>query len=167
MGTLFIKVKCDYKESYAVENVIRYSMGKKKSKERVRYCGSRGVPTNVELAADRMIRLQQLYKKDKGRRIYQMIVSFPRYIRDVRLVKRVAEAISDYLFQEFQVVYGIHEDTNQLHIHFGINPVNYKTKKKWHKSKTDFAELKQDILEIVNEILGTEKYEMLTLKKER
>lgn len=170
MGTLFVGIVCNnYTTEDAIENVIRYALVKEKSKKKVRYYGSRGVPSDVQGAKDKMVRLQRFFGKDGGRRIYQMTVSFPEYFKNPGLIKDIADEIADYLFRNqargYQLVYGIHEDTDNLHIHFGISSVNYITAKKWHTNWDDLDKIRNDILKKVNKIITKYGYSRLSLKK--
>ena len=53
---------------------------------------------------------------------------YPVSIKDKVLSE--AKKVSDKIGEEFQNIYGLHEDTDNLHVHFAINSVNYKTGKK-------------------------------------
>lgn len=92
-------------------------------------------------------------KKDHGRRLHHFIVSFPSEIQEEQVIFIVAEAIADYLGAEYQLLYGIHMNTDNLHIHIAINAVSYRTGLKWHVSAKEFKKWKKRIAKIAENIL--------------
>lgn len=165
MGTLSVKLKTGYKESGDRARLVHY-VHSKNGKE-IRFHGGRGVPRDIDKALACMIRIQEKYKKADGRRLYHLMVGFPKDIRDVFLVQKVAEAIADYFFEEFQLLYGIHEDTKKLHIHFIINSVSYSTRNKMHFENGELEDMKLTVLHVVNNVLNTNGYESLSIKRKR
>lgn len=149
MGTVnVILVKnTHYPHDKDIKNLMRYIAGETEEKEKVRYCGGKGVPKKQRKAADRMIAVQKYFRKTNKRRVYHWIVSFPEYINDVNCIKIIAENIADIFFEKYQVYYGIHEDTDNLHIHLAVNAVSYVDGLKWHKSKKEFELFKCKIQE--------------------
>ena len=153
MGDAIIKIGDQYyKKNKDIKNLLMYISGESKSKEKVRYCGCRGLPKKPEEATERMIQIQKFYNKDNKRRVYQLIISFPKFMEDVNCVKIIAENIAAIIYERYQVYYGIHEDTENLHIHYAINAVSYKDGKKWHKSKSEFREMQKDFMKCIHEI---------------
>ena len=154
MGTIVVKCKDEfYPENRDITKILKYISGESQKKEKVRYCNGRGVPLEPKEAADRMIRLQKYYNKARQRRIYHFIMSFPEEIDDVNRVILIAENAAEIFYETNQVYYGVHEDTDNLHIHFAVNAVGYKDGKKWHKSKRELEMLKDRIRNEAREIL--------------
>ena len=80
-----------------------------------------------------------------------MVVSFPvGFSCPYSFIVEVADSIGQDYLQDYQTYYAVHDSTDNLHIHFAINAVSYKTGKKWHKSKRELLQLRQDILNIIN-----------------
>lgn len=90
----------------------------------------KGVSHKAHKATKQMIGLQKIYGKTTGRRIYQLIVSFPNDMRNKDAIKMAAEGIADMLYVNFQVFYGIHISKENWHIHYAINAVSYNTGRK-------------------------------------
>ncbi len=155
MGTherLIIKsVNKSYNTEKAIENVIRYIV-REKAGEKIRYWKSYGTSNKkIKDVIKQFIIIQEVTGKNKKIRIRHFIVSFPNYMDDGNVAKITAEAISEYMFEEYQIMYAVHEKEGNLHIHFAFNPVSYKTLKKWHISKKEFSKWKAKIGEIINE----------------
>ncbi len=118
------------------------------------------VSTKPEKAARQMIRMQesyhkvaQKYGKKACRRIYHYMVSFPLSMDDANCVKLAAVNIAHMFSGQYQVYYGVHEDTKNLHIHYVINAVSHVDGKKWHKSKKKLEEMETLMREKAREAL--------------
>lgn len=153
---LIIKqVNKPYDSDGALKNVLHYIS----RKEECRYWRAFGASRkNIQEVVTQFLAIQGNAGKASRKRIRQVIISFPLYMDDVNVAKIVAEAISEYIFEEYQVVYAVHEKIGNLHIHFAINPVSYMTGKKWHMSSVEFMEWKKCVLEIVNGCLRSNGY---------
>ena len=152
MGDVVIKILKEYYKSPAdMERLIKYvtAEGANTEKEKLLRCKGRGVSSKASKATGQMIAVQKAFGKIDKRCMYQLIVSFKENMRDVDVIQQVADAIADMLFEGYQVFYGIHISTDNWHIHYAINAVSYKTGKKWHQSKKEFAEMKGKIRKII------------------
>ena len=66
-----------YKDSYAIENLIKYTVTDKKRKKDCRYRGGHGAYyMNAKKAAEQFRIVQRYYKKQTGKRVHHMIISF-------------------------------------------------------------------------------------------
>lgn len=144
-----------YPKDKDIKKLMKYIAGKGKENKEVRYYKGFGVCWDPEKAANQMIKIQKYYKKhQQSRRAYHLIMSFENPEYDVNLVKYAADRIGDMLGKRYQIFYGIHEDTKNLHIHFVVNAVSYADGRKWHKSKKETKELKESMWHIAEEVLG-------------
>lgn len=147
--------RAPYERDKDILRLLRYIAGECDSKkERTRYCCGAGVSSKPDEAARQMIKLQKLYRKEAKRngkkacrRIYHYVVSFPETMVDANCVKMAAMEIADIFSGQYQVYYGVHEDKQDLHIHYAINAVSYVDGKKWHKSKREIQEMEAQIRE--------------------
>ena len=152
---IFVKFKKEaYPRNKDIKKLIGYIAGENDGKERTRYRRGEGVSPDPKKAAEQMIKVQKFYKKagknfggKASRRIYHYIVSFPSTVDDVNCVVLAAMEIADIFSGQYQVYYGVHEDTENLHIHFAINAVSYVDGKKWHKSRKELEELEAKMRE--------------------
>ena len=155
MGKLIIKFSpTHYSGDSDINNLIAYIAGHGPKKEQnILYHNASGLSKNYRKAPKQMIQVQRYFNKSSKRRVYHMIVSFPRnYSYNERFIIETANSIAKKCFPYHQSFYAVHDATDNLHIHFAINAVNFKTGKKWHKSKDEFANLKNDILNTINTI---------------
>ena len=151
MEEITVKIISNYKRDTDIRNLLRYiaGNGKNKEKENVLSLRGRGIAKDYSKAVEQMIRIQKLHGKNNKRRCYQIIVSFPEKLNEYKnLIILMANEIAEMIFDEygFQVYYGIHTSTGNIHIHFAINAVSYRTGKKWHSSKKEFIDFRNRIL---------------------
>ncbi len=146
------KREADYCDSTQIRNAIRYAISRKapNKEKRVRVWGTKGLSKDIDEMVNQISGMQKILRKDKGRRLYHMIVSFPCGMRNKKYVQRTAERIADYLYKSYQVVYGVHEDTSNLHIHFIFNAVSYVDGKKFHYNHEDWKKIREDITAIAS-----------------
>ena len=131
MGNKLIikQVNNPYETEEAIKNVLYYIVRDKDSQEKqeVRYWKAFGASRkNIKKVCAQFIKIQELAGKDSKKRIWHIVIIFPPSVNDIRQVLIAADAVALFLFKEYQVVYGVHEKKNQLHIHFAFNPVSYK-----------------------------------------
>ena len=136
----------NYSKDSDIANLMKYIADDKKC---LHYIGVRKCRKNPELAAKSMIRTQEGYKKTTDRRINHWIISFGKNVEDPKIAYAVAEQVADLFSEEYQVFYGIHENTDNLHIHMAVNTVSFRDGRKWHNSKMEFKEWKQKMIHIV------------------
>ena len=155
MANLTVKIlpNCNYPKDTDIRNLLKYITGHGAQKSQTSpYLNTNGLDLNCKKATQQIILTQRIYNKhtDK-RRIYHMIVSFPAGLSfSNSFIAEVADSIGQDYLQDYQTYYAVHDSTDNLHIHFAINAVSYKTGKKWHKSKRELLQLRHDILNIVN-----------------
>lgn len=144
-----------YNTDHDIQNLIYYIAGKgrNKGKESLLLCKGKGVSHKLPKAIKQMIGTQKIYKKTSGRRMYQLIVSFPNGMHNEDVIKQAAEKIADMLYGKFQVFYGIHISKENWHIHYAINAVSYNTGRKWHQSKKELEEMKKRISAAIDSII--------------
>lgn len=143
-----------YPKDSDILNLLAYiaGNGREKNKQKVAYVGAAGIKRKYEKAAMQIIKTQEAFGKNKKRRIYHMVVSFPEDENNIQLVKQAAKAVATEIFRRYQVFYGVHTSTENLHIHFAINAVSYIDGKKWHMNKSDFKDFKAFLIKTINHI---------------
>ena len=83
-----------YKDSYAIENLIKYTVTDKKRKKDCRYRGGHGAYyMNAKKAAKQFQIIQEYYKKQTGKRVHHMIISFDNGIDDLYTIDNLAKII--------------------------------------------------------------------------
>ena len=84
------------------------------------------------------------HRQCKGRRLIHSELAFdPQKEKHITpgLARHIAQALIDYIEDEYQIVAAIHEDTDHLHIHFVMSTVNIKTGRKYRGTKKDYYDL--------------------------
>lgn len=137
-------------ESYSQENDI-YNLLKYFAEKDDIPCIHRGIglPYSPKKASNAIIKMQDFIGKSSGIRMYHFIISFAEDQNDNMLLD-IAEAVSNYLFLEegHTVFYGIHTNTDNVHIHFAINAVKYTNGRKFHKNTQELKEFQKKIISI-------------------
>ena len=132
-------------------SLLKYVIGKGNNEEieDVRNYAFWGLKNDAEKATVQIIKIQNTFKgSNKGHRMWHMIVSFPAYFDDEILVSIIADKMARLIFERFQLVYGVHTSTENLHIHFAINARSYSDGKKLHIGK---GNIKTFIANLMNE----------------
>lgn len=106
-----------------------------------------GVGVNASNALQRMEVVKNFYGKPDGREYIHFCVSFSGK-PNAQTVFEVATEISKY-YRAFQVLYAVHLNTPNTHIHFIINTVCVLDGHKFSQSKSDLKDLKDYIDGIV------------------
>lgn len=148
MEQLVIKmVATHYRTDADIKRLISYiaADGTNRHKEKLLCRCGRGVSQKPDKAAKEMMIVQKAFGKNKGRRMYHLIISFPEKMHNEDMIRKAAKMVSDILFKDYQVFYGIHISREHWHIHYAANAVNYRTGKKWHQSKGEFEKFKEEI----------------------
>lgn len=124
----------DYQNPEDVENVIRYIT----SPTKVGSDGIFGGAVLLEIAADAMNCVTDLYHKKSGPRVRHSVLSFSTE-EPITLdqVKEVAQKCIGYYENDYQIVAGVHEDKEHRHIHFAMSTTSYRTGRKYCGDKAD------------------------------
>lgn len=133
----------DYKNPDAVDKVVKYILRKDGRQK------SNGIPGNYDLFGsigtyhkdvigiiNDFKKLKKIHSQTDGVQIKHLIISFSK-TPDItpRKLKKLLNKILKYFSTEYQLVYAVHEDTEHLHIHIGINSVSFTGKKFSFKAK--------------------------------
>jgi len=119
--------------------------------------GGNGV--NKDNAFDRMNIVKEYYNKKAGREYIHFVVSF-KGKQDADIVCDIAERIC-MLYADYQVLFSVHLNTRNTHIHFVLNTVSVTDGHKYSQSKADMQNLKKCVESIINQsgLLYEEIYE--------
>lgn len=129
-----------YQDDLALDDVISYCMVPSKTPT----CVIGGFGVNLNQAAYEMKRLSEAYGKFRGLRLRHMILSFSKqeierfrsHVYDS--LSRIAYYAASYYGGQYQIIYSLHEDSANLHIHFVMNVVSFLTGKKYSGTKEDY-----------------------------
>lgn len=97
------------------------------------------------------------YHKEDGVHVRHFILSFaPAEPITVDMAYLIGLEIINYLGQQFQAIYAVHEDKPHLHIHIVINAVSYMDGHKYRGTHEVFRRFKE-LIHCVLEKYGIEK----------
>ena len=111
-----------YMNEDALENVIGYILRLNKPALADGYgC----YMTNSYDIAYQFYKVQQIYHKQGRKQVVHMVVTIDQYLLSVTDVKELAYMILGYFGGSRQIVFAVHDDKRNLHIHFAINTVAF------------------------------------------
>lgn len=139
MANLII-VKDAYTNPDALKNVVSYVLDKSKTNH---ITGGQGVLLDNPYSC--MEKVKEYYYKTNGKLAQHFILSFAdyEYINGNDALCIGYEVCA--LFPEYQMVFGFHSNTAHRHIHWGMNPVNVLTGKKFNFGYAESLELETKI----------------------
>ena len=115
--------KGDYKNKDAVSRVIDY-ICRLDNPEQV---GGMGVfPLYVEDMVNQFLAVKRIYHKEEGKQVFHIFISFEKSLGfTVDEVMEMGYEIAAYWGYDRQVMFAVHDDTQNIHIHMAINTVAY------------------------------------------
>lgn len=127
-----------YHDDNAIIDVISYIC--QPSKTRSGIVGGVGVdPKNI---ANSMIAVSKHFKKYSRIRLHHFVISFGKEdLQSTKILPEIAQKIAAYIGSEYQTVFALHEDTENLHIHFVFNAVSYIDGKKYRGGISEYYQL--------------------------
>lgn len=117
-----------YTNEDADYNVIRYVL---RNSNEFPIGGTAVYPIDVEQANTQFNNIKKKFGKLNGRKVFHLCLSYPDNTSETKN-KALADAhkFSKSIGSHYQNVYGLHEDTDNIHVHFAINSVDYTSGKK-------------------------------------
>ena len=127
-----------YRDENARENLIKYVTNPHKAKSG--FYG--GVMVDIDHAAEEMRSTATEFKKDSGVRLRHFILSFDYdEVRDPKMAYDIAHHLALVMANRYETVYAVHQNTDQLHIHFILNSVSYTDGMRYSGSRKEFYAL--------------------------
>ena len=127
-----------YHDFSAREDVINYILRPDKTMS-----GCIGwVNVDMRNPAASMAQVAKFYGKENGIQLRHFVLSFcQEEVDDPDVANEIAQQIAYFISQEYQTIYAVHEDTDQLHVHFVYNPVSYLDGHRYYGTKTEYYRL--------------------------
>ena len=132
-----INIDAAYNNEAAVENVIEYVT-------KYGYASGCGV-TSIAHAAEQMMLVKNIYGNNGDRMMRHFVISFDRQesqLLDADDLYRIGADLATQIGLKYQIVFGVHRNTECLHLHFGMNTVSYLNGLKVAHEHTFLAEVK-------------------------
>lgn len=99
-----------------------------------------GMSINPRYAAEQMELCRLYWGKTTGRLAYHFVISYGesegKHISDAASLAILGYEVCDFFADEYQIVFGVHRD-DYWHVHFVMNPVSYRTGKKYLARRHD------------------------------
>lgn len=150
-----------FHDDTAREDLLSYILSENKTG--IGFFGA--VNAGISNAAAEMQVVAERFGKDKKIRIRHLIGSFePEEISDIRDVREIAEATSQFFGEKYQVVYAVHDDTEHTHFHLAFNPVSFIDGSKYRGNREEHYKLKNYLKEVCCQY-GIKKVQYVSSKK--
>lgn len=130
--------KGKYFDLDAKADTIAYLLNPYKAKHG--YIG--GVGVSPECPAESMEIVSEAFGKSEGVQVRHYIIAFSEgEVKAPQIANKIAQQIAAYIGREYQVVYAVHENKPDLHIHMIVNTVSYVDGHRWRGTKAEFYHL--------------------------
>lgn len=133
-----ILIHNDYPDKKALENVIHYVMDK------ASLCGSYAVACDANAAVEQMWFVKAAFHKEYNLQLKHFIISFANNEMDMfdsfDDLMQMGFAVGQ-LFNEYQMVYGVHLDSGHIHVHFVMNTTSFLDGHQYHDGLPMFCRL--------------------------
>jgi len=119
-----------------------------------------GLNCQPDAAYEQMMQTKMKFGKTDQRQGYHLIISFEEGEVDADTAFEIVGKIAkEYLGEDYEAVYAVHDNTEHIHGHICFNSVSFKTGKKYRYEKGDWA---RDIQPITNRLC--EAYGLSTIE---
>lgn len=151
--------ECSKKNPAAhLKNAITYILNPEKTENSSMIGGNSGY-TAAEIY-DTFSSTKKDYKKMDGRQGYHFIISFKPGEATVEQVYKMADKwCQEYLGEDYDYVFAVHDDQKHLHAHVIFNSVSRTTGYKYHYAKNDWEKHIQPVTDRLCEEIGLPKLE--------
>lgn len=134
-----------YNSLNAMRNLIYYVMAADKTPNRI--IGAVAVYPIEEKEIVRQFKQTQVFHRNqKKNRVLHFLLSFTteeaQWLNSKDYIKIGYSVANYYGKANHQVVFALHEDTDNPHIHFVVNSMNYITGKKYHQQHKDYIKIR-------------------------
>ncbi len=137
-----------YFDEQAYQNTVQYVL----NREHTAYCGGANIE-DLNSAAEEMEAVAVQYGKNSGKRVRHSVLSFSR-AEEERISPQVAnfyaKRIVEYYAPEYQIIYGVHNNTDNLHIHFLMNQISYVDGHRYAGKKKDYYGFQKHIRNVTH-----------------
>ena len=127
-----------YYNTDAKVDAIEYILDPVKAKHG--YVG--GVAISAICPAQSMMLVSERFNKSDGVQLRHYVISFAQSeVRNPKIANDIACKISAYIGQLYQNVFAVHENEENLHIHFVVNTVSYADGRRYGGTHQEFNEM--------------------------
>lgn len=144
-----VKVKGGYVDNHALRDLIAYATCPEKTKG---YIGALGTdPSDPAKMLEQMQFVKNAYGKTDGyRQLRHIIISpEPQWGITVDAAYRMAYDIAKFYGNRYQICFGVHSDTDHVHIHMVQNTVSYIDGKLFSGAGTELIVFKMYVNQVI------------------
>lgn len=163
---MHIKQRKKGKMSVGLYNAIYYITNPKKTQNKRLIGGNCG--RDEEMIYNKFMDTKKIHDKYDGRQGYHFVISFsPLESVSADLCMNImADFMEEYLKNEYDAVYAVHDDQEHMHGHLIFNSVNSVTGKKYRYEDGDWEKYIQPITDKIAEKYGLSKLEFVSAAEE-
>lgn len=137
-----------YYDEESKTNVINYITNPQKTVSN--FIGSKGLKS--EHFSEEMQETSNKFGKNKGVQVRHFIVSFDEdEVNNPKQVFDIGDRICDTLSDEYETVFAVHENTENLHIHIAMNSVSFVDGHRYKGTRKEFYKMKTNINQVFKE----------------
>ena len=144
-----LNVRGRYHNMDAREKLERYMLNPCKAESG--YIG--GVNVDPDDIAGSMKRVVDHYHQDKPHTVQlrHFVLSFPpEELDEPAIVGEIAQQVTRHIGKDYQAVFAVHEDAQNLHAHIMFNPVSYRDGHRFRGTKKEYYDLLRDTKEVLH-----------------
>lgn len=147
-------IESGYESPQALAALLKYVFNDKRTNRFCCYCG--GANISPYTAESEMQYIKNYYRKKEGRQARHFIISLGEYSEILPYeANQLALQVCEYYSDRFQIVYSVHEDTENLHIHFVLNTVSFVDGKMFSESTSELHQFKNYVNSIIKNFSNT------------
>jgi len=107
--------------------------------------------TSIETAAAEMQATAASFEKDSGKRLRHTVLSFheSEHVTS-ELAYAYAQQIIQHYAPEYQMVFAVHTNTENPHIHFVMNQISYVDGHRYKGQKRDYYDFRNHIASVIH-----------------
>ena len=126
------------KNKFFDENSYRSAVGYILDPKKAEYAGGCNV-SSLKYAAQEMEEVAMEFGKEDGKKIRHMVLSFDRKEGVTpEQANQYARQIIQYYEPEHQVIYAVHTNTDDLHVHFMMNHISCEDGHRYQGKESDY-----------------------------
>jgi hypothetical protein len=163
---LHIKERKTGNPSAGLINSIYYIMNPEKTQNQRLVGGNCG--RDEELIYAKFKETKSLYGKSTGRQAYHFVISFPpeENVSTTTCMNVISDFVDEYLKNEYDVVFTVHDDQEHMHGHILFNSVNSINGKKYRYEDGDWEKYIQPITDRIAKKYGLNELEFIKKDEE-
>ncbi len=148
MATLKVSnSKGKYRNEDAIDNAINYILNEQKTPH---HCvGGSGV--DMSCPVEDMKNVREKFGKQKGVQLRHQIISFEeKELSNPYIANSIGKQISESFGKEYQTIYAVHENKDNIHIHFISNIVSFIDGHRYYGRRKEFYNDKNMMKKVLN-----------------